>query len=65
MTSFYLSAVCCIPLPNPAARLRELEVFREVAAQNSQQPTIGANGRIRGRWDGNEKQNVARGLNRP
>jgi hypothetical protein len=27
---WYLSAVCCIPLPNPAARLREREIFRLV-----------------------------------
>lgn len=34
MISFWhLSAVCCIPLPNPSARLREREIFRLVPSQ--------------------------------
>ncbi len=55
MNLFYISALGCMPLPNPPARLRELEIGRQVAALNLQQARIGLNGRRHGRWDGNEK----------
>jgi hypothetical protein len=36
---WYLSAVCCIPLPNPSARLREREIFRLVPTALSPRQT--------------------------
>ena len=43
MISFWhLSAVCCIPSSNPKARIREQEIFRQVA--DRKQPADEKNG---------------------
>ena len=40
---WHLAATCCVPLYNPAGRLREQEIFQKVLA--SQSPHGGAKGR--------------------
>jgi hypothetical protein len=61
MISFwYLSAVCCIPLPNPSARLREREIFRLVpTVLNGKGSTRFANkgGRKKSSKPGNQPRN--------
>ncbi len=51
MISFWhLSAVCCVPNLNPERRVREQEIFRDVAKDTSRRaPKNGP--RIRGRWE--------------
>jgi hypothetical protein len=51
MISFWhLSAVCCVPLLNPERRIRELEIFQEVADDTARK--VPKNGpRVRGRWE--------------
>ena len=51
MISFWhLTAVCCVPNPNPERRSREQAIFREVARDTSRRaPKAGP--RVRGRWE--------------
>lgn len=50
MISFWhLTAVCCVPKLNPERRIREQEIFREVANDTSRRVPRGA-ARVRGRW---------------
>ncbi len=51
MISFWhLTAVCCVPTLNPERRIREQEIFREVAGDTDRRfPQHGP--RVRGRWE--------------
>jgi hypothetical protein len=60
MTSFYLSAICCIPLSNPQARLREQAIFQKVAAAAVEQAKTVAAGETRGRWNVKENKEIQR-----
>jgi len=53
---WYLAAVCCIPSPNPKARLREREILRKVAADSKNI----VKGTSRGRWDENKARIVVK-----
>jgi hypothetical protein len=55
MTSFWhLTAVCCIPIPNPKARFREEEIFCQVAPDQAKHAHSSSNGRSQSCWVGNE-----------
>jgi len=51
MISFWhLTAVCCVPQLNPERRLREQEIFQEVATDTARRvPKHGP--RVRGCWE--------------
>jgi hypothetical protein len=53
---WHLSALCCIPISNPKARLREEEIFCQVVtdeAKHAHPPPLEHRG---GRWDGEESR---------
>jgi len=52
MISFWhLSAVCCVPKLNPERRVREQEIFAEVAKDAARRVPKGAKTLVRGRWE--------------
>jgi hypothetical protein len=52
MISFWhLTAVCCVPKLNPERRVREQEIFHEVARDAPRRSLKGPNTRVRGRWE--------------
>jgi len=52
MISFWhLTAVCCVPKLNPERRVREQEIFHEVAKDAPRRNQKGQNARVRGRWE--------------
>jgi hypothetical protein len=56
MISFWhLSAVCCIPSPNPTARTREQEIFKQVGATRKELAIDGVKSNGSGRWEKREK----------
>jgi hypothetical protein len=58
MNLFYLTAICCIPISNPEARLREQEIFRKVASDAVEHAGIIASGQPRCRWNVNENKKI-------
>jgi hypothetical protein len=52
MISFWhLTAVCCVPNLNPERRVREQEIFLEVAQDAPRRVVKSPNARVRGRWE--------------
>jgi hypothetical protein len=52
MISFWhLTAVCCVPKLNPSRRVREQEIFREVANDAARRTQKSPHPRVRGRWE--------------